>query len=693
MAMLINRLKDLGAVVIGLDIMFIEPDRSSPEQFIEQLPDTPALNDVRQALAQLPDNDSILASALRRVPTVLAFALQEQDPGRPQVAPQPIGGFGVTGASDDDLSFIKSFKYDITPMAALTAVYNKVPAARGIGAANAIPDADGVYRRMPLVFSYTSMPDATWPVQKLVPSLSAEVLRVATEETTYTLSNSGNKSNQTLGTFLNQHGVGAIRFGRSLIVPTTGDGSILLYDTGHIQQRQFSLADVMKPDFDRSLVDGRIILIGATVEGLNDRKPSPVTPNMPGVEFHAQAIEQALAINATNERPLIRPFWAPALESVFLAVMGFGMILLIRRRGAWAGLFMSVATVAGAVGGSWYLFSALRFQVDPIYPSATIFLIFVAGTMINFLRTEGERRQIRSDFGLYLSPVMVDRLSQNPDRRSLGGEIRDLTIMFSDIRGFTKISESLDPQALTTLMNRYLTPMTAVIQRHHGTIDKYIGDCIMAFWNAPLDVPEHGREAILTAFEMRAALVKLNAEIRAEAERNGTLALELRAGIGLNTGPGCVGNMGSEQRLTYTVLGDTVNTASRLEALSAAYGIDLVIGPETAAAAPEFALLELDQVRVKGKALPVRIFTALGDAEIGASNSFRELRSRHITLLGAYRQCDWDLAMAALDGCREVAPDTIAGLYDLYEKRIAEFRRQPPPTGWDGVYVALSKTG
>jgi len=189
------------------------------------------------------------------------------------------------------------------------------------------------------------------------------------------------------------------------------------------------------------------------------------------------------------------------------------------------------------------------------------------------------------------------------------------------------------------------------------------------------------------------ALKKLNDEIQAEAAQHGTTIPDLRAGIGLNSGPGCVGNMGSKQRLTYTVLGDTVNTASRLEALSAAYGVDLVIGPETAEAAADFALLELDQVRVKGKLVPVRIFTALGDAQTGASDSFRELRSRHIALLGAYRQCDWDLASAALAACREIAPAGLNGLYDLYDHRIAEFRRQPPPSDWDGVYNALSKAG
>jgi adenylate cyclase len=685
LAMLVNKLHKLGAAEVVIDVLFIEPDRTSPEAIIDRLPDSPDLQAARDALNNLPNNDAVFAQAIHQsvadkqpMPVVLAFNLTDQDPKRTQEKPSPIGGFSFVGQNPD--AFISSYPYIVLPLPLLR------QAAAGLGSVNVEPDFDGIIRRVPLVQRLND---------ELVPTLSAEGLRIADGGPSYLLRSVGSNGEGPLG-FLGK-GIGKIKIGRSFgsqtQVSTTASGDILLHDTGHQEQRFFPIADLMEPHFDANLVSGRIILIGATVEGLKDIKASPISPVVPGVEFHAMAMEQVLAEALLNERQLIRPYWAFGAEILYIFAGGSIMLLAVRRRGALMGLLLAAIALGLATGGSWYLFSSWRLQIDPLYPGVTIFLIFVSGTLTNFLRTEGERRQIRSDFGLYLSPVMVDRLSQNPDRRSLGGEIRDLTIMFSDIRGFTKISESLDPQALTTLMNRYLTPMTAVIQRHHGTIDKYIGDCIMAFWNAPLDVPEHGREAVLTAFEMRAALAKLNSEIRAEAERNGILALELRAGIGLNTGSGCVGNMGSEQRLTYTVLGDTVNTASRLEALSAAYGVDLVIGPETAAAVPDFALLELDQVRVKGKALPVRIFTALGDAEVGASNSFRELRSRHIALLGAYRQCDWDLATAALTGCREVAPDAVAGLYDLYEKRIAEFRRQPPPAGWDGVYVALSKAG
>lgn len=685
LAMLINRLHQYGAAEVVIDVLFIEPDRTSPEAMIDQLPEAPEFDAAKEALDRLPSNDAVFAQTITEhtgdsnpMPVLLAFSLADQDPKRPQARPSPIGGFSFAG--DDPSEFIRSYPYIVTPLPIL----NK--AASGLGSVNVEPDFDGIIRRVPLVQRYKD---------EFVPTLAAEALRLLDGGPSYLMRSVGN-TEEGWFKFLGR-GIGQIKIGRAFnskkTISTTPAGEILLYDTGHQEQRFFPISSLTRPDFDRSLVEGRIILIGATVEGLKDIKPSPISPVMAGVEFHAMAIEQALETMLSDERQLIRPYWGFGVELIYIFLFGSSMIIAVRRRGAWTGLLLTLLALTIAIVGSWHLFGAWRFLVDPIYPSVTIFLIFVTGTMINFLRTEGERRQIRSDFSQYLSPVMVDRLIENPDRSALGGEIRDLTIMFSDIRGFTKISESLDPQALTQLMNRYLTPMTDIVQDHHGTIDKYIGDCIMAFWNAPLDVPEHARQALLTAFAMRAALAKLNAEFQAEASQSGIAMPEIRAGIGLNSGPGCVGNMGSEQRKTYTVLGDTVNTASRLEALSAAYGVDLVIGHETAAAVADFALLELDQVRVKGKALPVRVFTALGDTETATGETFRELRARHIALLGAYRQREWDLAAAALAACREVAPTNITGLYDLYERRIAEFRLHPPPADWDGVYVAMSKAG
>jgi adenylate cyclase len=299
---------------------------------------------------------------------------------------------------------------------------------------------------------------------------------------------------------------------------------------------------------------------------------------------------------------------------------------------------------------------------------------------------------VRSIFNRYMSPIRVDQLIRHPERQALGGEMRELTFLFSDIRDFTRIAEQLDPQDLIRLINRFLTRLSDAIHQFGGTIDKYMGDCVMAFWNAPLDIVDHGRNAIEAALAMRTALDRLNQELSDEAGRTGRPPIALRAGIGLNSGRACVGNMGSEQRMEYSVIGDAVNIASRLEGLSRAYGVDIVIGEDTARAAPDLALLELDQVRVKGRETPLRIFTALGGPPVASGEEFKRLREPHAEILAAYRRRDWAAAHVALAFCRPLAP-SLSALYDVYEQRVAEFEIAPPPPDWDGVYVATTKQG
>jgi adenylate cyclase len=317
-------------------------------------------------------------------------------------------------------------------------------------------------------------------------------------------------------------------------------------------------------------------------------------------------------------------------------------------------------------------------------------LIYVSSSLISFLRTEADKRFIRSAFGRYMSPVLVELLAKDPKRLQLGGEIRELTILFSDIRGFTKISESLNPQALTRLINNYLTPMTWLIQNQNGFIDKYIGDCIVAFWNAPLDDPSHVPNAVRTALLMREKLRELNRGWRAEAEAEGRKFIKIKTGLGLNTGDCCVGNLGSEQRFDYSVLGDAVNTAARLESLTKGYGLDLIIGESTAARCSEFALVEIDQVKVKGRATPLHIFTVMGDEAYAKTPEFKIMHERQAELLAAYRRQDWVAASAALVDCRKLAP-SLEGLHDVFSGRIAEYRANPPPADWDGVYEAARR--
>jgi len=683
-----DRLRELGAAVIAFDVLFAEPDRTSPQALAANLPDDPNFQQAKVEMNALPDPDAILAKSIAQVPTALGFALLDYDPKRAEARPAPVGGFSTLG--DSPLYFAPTMPHVVTALPVLQA------AASGNGAVNALADQDGVIRRVPLVLGYKPEAVDTAP-DALLPSLGLEAIRLAFQGRSFTI-RSSHASAETFASLV-ANGIGAIRIegipdgGPSIIIKTDRGGELLLHDTGHQEARFVSIADIFEPDFPRSKVEGQIVLVGTTVEGLKDIQTSPLESRIAGVEIHAETIEQILETAMTGALPLVRPYWSDAAEKAFLIAFGLLVIAIANRAGAVLSVSIAVAALIIAFGGSWWLFTAHGWLVDPLYPGGTgVALVMVAST-ITYIRTEREKRHIRGAFSLYLSPEMVNRVAEHPELLKLGGENREITVMFTDIRGFTKLSEGLDPQGLTHVINAFLTPMSNLIKDHGGTIDKYIGDCIMAFWNAPLDVPHHAREAVRTAVEMRRTLKRLNEQFAAEAQTTGKEPVKLKAGVGLNTGIGCVGNMGSEQRFAYSALGDTVNTASRLESLSPAYFVDLVFSEQTAKDAADFALLELDQVKVKGKAIPIRLFTCLGFEAYAARPEYKALRERHERMLAAYRAQDWDGAEQARNACLEVAPERLRPFYGLYEKRIAEFRADPPGADWDGVYVAKSKTG
>jgi adenylate cyclase len=348
--------------------------------------------------------------------------------------------------------------------------------------------------------------------------------------------------------------------------------------------------------------------------------------------------------------------------------------------------------IAAGIGLSWHAFTAWHWLLDPVFPCLTLAGVYVSFAGLGYIRSERDRRKITDTFGRYLSPKVVESLAKNPGGVELGGETREMTFHFCDIRGFTTISEKFDPHGLTAFINRFLTPMTEIILAHDGTIDKYMGDCIMAFWNAPMTVPEHARKACAAALAMHAKLAELNAKWQADAKAQGLSLPEIHIGTGLNTGPCVVGNMGSALRVDYTVLGDDVNLASRLEGQSKAYGVNIVIGPATREQAPDFAAIELDLIKVKGKTRPVHIFTLLGDPAAAVSPEFRALAERHEAFLAAYRAQKWDDAERLLKEARGLGePWHLAKLYDLYVERLAAFRADPPGAGWDGVFTATSK--
>ena len=358
--------------------------------------------------------------------------------------------------------------------------------------------------------------------------------------------------------------------------------------------------------------------------------------------------------------------------------------------------------------GALYAYQQSGLLIDPVYPSLTVIIIFILSSILTNLRTEMERRTVKTAFGHYISPTLMEELAKNPDKLKLGGEVREISVMFTDIRNFTSISETMDPAELIKMMNDFLTPMTSCVLDNRGTIDKYMGDAMMAFWNAPLDDPEHAVHACTAALqmlaalkhdlmlfdgtlEMLAALKVVNVGLQEQAEKNQKPFKELKAGIGIHTGRASVGNMGSKQRFAYSALGDTVNLASRLEGQTKGYGISVMISEEVRKQAPSFAALEIDLLTVKGRKEPERIYTLLGDADFAGSPAFQELASVHGRMLAAYRAQKWDEALALAGDCETLRPE-LAGLYALYRQRIADFKTTPPPAGWQGVWVAKDKS-
>jgi adenylate cyclase len=383
------------------------------------------------------------------------------------------------------------------------------------------------------------------------------------------------------------------------------------------------------------------------------------------------------------------------------------MIVLVPITGARWTLLVLLLIGATLISGAAYFYRFHALMIDISLPLLTTAALYTLLVYANYSREESQRREIRSAFAQYLSPVVVEQLARDPSRLKLGGDLRSMTFLFSDIRGFTAISERYreDPEGLIALINRYMTPMTDTIQAHRGTIDKYIGDAIMAFWNAPLDNDGHARDACVAALDMMHELDMLNRTLAAEADageaeqpRMGTesgtgrriFTRHLAMGIGINTGDCIVGNMGSQFRKNYTVLGDAVNLASRLESQSKTYGVPIVIGEETYKHVADFAGIELDLIAVQGKAQAVHIFTLLGAADDAATAEFQDLRTRHDAMLAAYRRQDWAGARALIASCRPLSFQ-LDRLYGVYEARIDLFETIPPPPDWDGVHIAESK--
>lgn len=671
LAALVARLGELGAAAVAFDVLFAEPDRTSPTQVAETW--GPGMDDGRRAelvrlLRHLPGHDELLAQAFGATPTVLGMMLTDDQTPRER----PAIRWGIAVAGEDPRSFLTTFGGSVRNLPVLEA------AATGSGSFNSSVDRDGIIRRLPVMLRLSGGMSVS---NEVYPSLAAEALRVAQGASAYVVRTAGAAGATAFG---ESTGLTNIRIGR-IDVPTDSRGHLWLRDSGHVPQRFVPVWRLFEPGFDPAPITGHIVLVGTSAAGLRDLRTTPLSPNVAGVEIHAQALEQMiLGVH------LQRPDWMTGAEIAWLTILGLIIVLLIPRWGAaWCALLAS-GGIALAIGASWGAFDRLDWLVDPVYPSLAVLLLYLTQSLALFLRTEADRQNVRNAFGRYLSPALVERLARDPSLLTLGGETREMTIPFSDIRGFTAISETMAADELTRFMNAYLTPMTDIILSHGGTIDKYMGDAIMAFWNAPLDDPAHADNAARAALAMLAGLAELNATWHAEAAAAGRTRPPIAIGVGLNTGSCSVGNMGSSQRFDYSVLGDTANVASRLEGQSKAYGVVIVAGEATVAQAPGHAWLELDLVRVVGKSTPLRIYGLLGDATTAATSWFAATRDAQAEFLLAYRRADWEAADRALVRVREAAEGRLDGFAAMFSDRVGTLRKTPP-ADWDGVYAATYK--
>lgn len=654
-AEMVKRLGDAGAATIAFDIVFAEPDKTSPNQLLPLWQKEGVLKEL--PTDGLPDHDAVLAEAIGNANVVTGFVLNEQIT---MAKPKSKAGIAVAGESPEAL--LDRFTGAVTTLPELEA------SASGNGALNSIPERDGIIRRIPLILGFG---------RTMFPTLSAEALRTAQGAKSYLLKAAGASGEETMS---GQGGMVSMKIGQ-FTVPTDGSGKFWIHYTDYTDERYLPAWKLFEPEFDTSQVEGNIILIGTSAAGLKDIRATPLNPATSGVEVHAQAIEQVLLGEFIE-----RPDWMLGVELIVMVVCGIALIVAMAMLPFLWSALLTVGMLGGATVFADYAFAHYHLLVDPVTPSIAILLVYLTESLRRFISTEREKQRVRSAFAHYMSPALVERLAENPQALKLGGEMREMTVLFCDVRGFTTISEQFDAEGLTRFINRLLTPLTDEILLHTGTIDKYMGDAIMAFWNAPLDDEAHAEHGCRAALGMLKRLETLNVQLQKEG------ALTVGIGIGLNTGMICVGNMGSEQRFDYSALGDHVNLASRLEGQSKTYGVNIVIGENTRQKLSDFATLELDLIKVKGKTEAVRIHTVLGESEMAESEDFKKLVAAHAAMLIAYRAQQWAQAKEKLVKCRHLLGALpIAGFYNLYEERIAEYENNPPPADWDGVFIATSK--
>jgi adenylate cyclase len=653
---LVTELTRLGAVVIAFDAVFSEPDRLNPAYAADTFRNLD--EETRAKLRALRSNDQVFADAIKASRVVLGESgLPEEIAALDKTL--PVTGIAMLGEEP------QRFMFEFPGLLRNVPVLEHAAAGRGLFTIK--PERDGIVRRVPMIMLAQG---------QTMPSLTFEILRVA--------SGSGTILIKADASGIKSIGVKGVQ------IPTDLNGQLWVRYARNDASIYVPAVNVLEKNVAPDMIAGKLVLIGTSAVGLNDIKTTPVSKAMPGVEVHAQVLESALtgAVISQPNFGLAVEFSTALLFGLLVIAFApqFGPVTLVVLGGAFASML---------VGLSAYFYLHNRLLIDFTYPLMSTTAIYLTLIFSSFVREQAQRKKIRSDFAQYMSPVLVEQIAQYPEKLVLGGEEREMTIMFSDMRGFTSISETYknDPQGLTALMNRFLTPLSNAILARKGYIDKYMGDAIMAFWNAPLDDKDHELNACEAAIDMLEHVDELNQAREQKAKEEGRPFIPLNVGVGLNTGTCVVGNMGSDLKFNYSVFGDSVNLASRLEGQSKEYGFPIIVGSKTALAVKDkFAILELDFIMVKGKKEPEVIYAIAGREDTAQSGRFQRLRNLTIEMLACYRNRDWDGALAAIArGRRTDEANSLELLYNLYEARIRGYLDNPPPEDWNGAFALLTK--
>jgi adenylate cyclase len=642
------------ALTTSFDIVFAERDRTGSDVLTEQYSNN---SELVKELKKIKPNDLIFAESMEAHTTVVLGSAPNNKLINQTINPK----FGLIIQGDAPNEFLPNY----------SGMQNNLPSlissAAGVGSMSIGSDSTIV----------RSLPTFEIVNGQVVPSLMLETLRVAIGASTYQIKSSNASGELAFG---ESTGINNIKLG-NVIVPTNANGNLWLHSTFTENLNVIPAFKVLKNIYDKDYFAGKIVLIGTSASGLLDIRNTSLEKDIPGVTIIAQGIQQII-----NGEFLVRPDWMEGSEFIFGLFFSILICLIIQYFGPIGGLITFLAANMSSLYGSYYGFNHLDYLIDPISPLVICLTSYLIITFFNFLFTELERSKVRTAFSQYLAPEMVSRLAESSESLKLGGEKKNMTFLFSDIRGFTAISESYksNPEELTELINNLLTVLSNEILDNEGTIDKYMGDCIMAFWNAPTDQENHTDLALKASFDMEKALEKFNIEFQKQK------GMELKIGIGINTGECIVGNMGSEKRFDYTVLGDPVNLASRLEGQSGTYGFQRILGENTVNALKTNSILfELDFIQVKGKSEPVKIYSSFDEFSL-KDGKLTEFTKDHEEFLQNYRNQQWDIALNFIQKWEQQVIEFDL-YYAIFKDRIKDMKLNLADPNWNGAYVATTK--